>query len=141
MRTTVRRAAPVLLAFVLVGCTQQSGSPATVTVSTTVTVTQTLTSAGSAAIPTGTPATVSSSTSRGVTFDSAKVASGVRKILTDAPPAGYGITGVTDTSCPNDQPVRTGTTFLCHATIDNASKAIQITVKDDAGLYEVGPPT
>jgi hypothetical protein len=146
MRKTVRWAAPVLLVLLLVGCTQQSGAAATVTVSTTVTVTQTqtqmqaVTLAGSAVIPTETPAPVSGSTGRTLTFDSAKVAAGVRKILTDAPPNGYGLTGVTDTSCPNRQPVKTGTVFLCHATINNASKAIQITVKDDAGMYEVGVP-
>jgi hypothetical protein len=162
MGKTFRWVTPILLVSVIgVGCGHNTAAPATVTVSTTVTdiktvaevqtaivappaqvntvtVTQTVTLAGSAVAQTST--TVSGSTGRTVTFDSAKVASGVRKILTDAPPAGYGITGVTDTSCPNDQPVRTGRTFLCHATIDNASKSVRITVKDDAGTYQVGTP-
>lgn len=162
MRKTFRWATPILLVSVLaVGCGQNAAAPATVTVSTTVTdiktvaevqtaivappaqvstvtVTQTVT-LGSAAV-TQPQATVSGGNQNGVTFDSAKVASAVRKMLTDSRPAGYGITGVTDTSCPNDQPVKAGTVFLCHATIDNASKAIRITVEDDTGRYEVGLP-
>lgn len=163
MRKTVRWSAHLLLVVLLVGCSGTAGAPATVTVSTTVTdiktvaevqtaivappaqtntvtVTQTVTVARSAVTQTPTQATVSGVSGGGVTFDSAKVATGIRKVLTDAPPAGYGITGVTDTSCPNDQPVKIGTTFLCHATIDNASKSIRITVEDDAGKYEVGLP-
>lgn len=75
-----------------------------------------------------------------LTFNSATVAADVRKILTDSPPTGYGILGVADVSCPNDQPVKVGATFLCHITINNASKSVKITVRDNEGRYQVGIP-
>ncbi len=65
---------------------------------------------------------------------------GVTKILTDPPPDGYGATGVTAVTCPADQPVKTGTTFNCTATINGARKTVTLTVKDDKGKYEVGVP-
>jgi hypothetical protein len=73
-------------------------------------------------------------------FDHAKVEAGVTKILTDAPPNGYGQTGVTGTSCPSDQAVKTGATFTCTATVGGSQKQITVTVKDDSGKYEVGVP-
>ena len=77
---------------------------------------------------------------KGDTFDNTKVAAGVTKILTDPPPAGYGTTGVSSVTCPADQPVKTGTTFDCTATINGAPKTVHIIVKDDSGKYEVGVP-
>ena len=79
---------------------------------------------------------------KGDTFDNTKVASGVTTILTLASPKGYGYsaTGVTGVSCPADQPVKTGTTFNCTATINGAPKTVTIRVKDDKGTYEVGVP-
>lgn len=158
-------AIPLLLAVVLAaGCgSENTATPATVTVSTTVTDIKTVAEVQTATVAppaevktvttvvtqTVTPATATvtvtadeSSSGAGtlLTFDSAKVAAGVKRLLIGAPPAGYGITGVTDTSCPNDRPVEAGTTFLCHATIDNASKSIKITVVTDAGKYQVGMP-
>ena len=158
-------AVPAVLAVLLTaGCGGQNAAPpVTVTVTTTVTdiktvaevqtavvappaqvqtvisvVTRTVTAAATTqARPEG---PLTTSTGSRTTFNSATLAAAVRKLITDAPPAGYGITGVTDTSCPNDQPVRARTTFLCHATIDNASKAIPITVQDDSGKYQVGLP-
>ncbi len=76
----------------------------------------------------------------GTFFDHTRVEAGVTKILTDAPPNGYGQTGVTDVSCPADQAVKTGATFTCTATIGGAQKQITVTVKDDSGKYEVGVP-
>lgn len=73
-------------------------------------------------------------------FDHTKVEAGVTKILTDAPPNGYGQTGVTGTSCPSDQTVKTGATFTCTATVGGNQKQITVTVKDDSGKYEVGVP-
>ena len=61
---------------------------------------------------------------KGDTFDNTKVAAGVTKILTDPPPAGYGTTGVSSVTCPADQPVKTGTTFDCTATINGAPKTV-----------------
>lgn len=155
--------AMLIVCVCAVGCGQNAAAPATVTVSTTVTdiktvaevqtaivappaevqtVTTTVTETVTAAMTTvaQTLGAVSGSNGAAATFDSAQVAAGVRTLLTAAPPAGFGITGVTDTSCPNDQPVKAGTTFLCHATIDNASKSITVTVQDDAGHYQIGVP-
>ena len=73
-------------------------------------------------------------------FDRAKVEAGVLKILTSAPPKGYGATNVTDVVCPDDQPVVAGTHFDCKMTINGASKIATVTVKDNEGRYEVGVP-
>ncbi len=73
-------------------------------------------------------------------FDHTKVEAGVTNILTAAPPAGYGTTGVSAVSCPSDQAVKINATFNCTATINGAPKTVTITVKDDTGKYEVGVP-
>ncbi len=157
-----------LLSFGMVGCTQPSSisaSTLTVTVPTTVTEVKTVaevqtqivappaevktvstveTKTVTALPPATITETVTAAAAAGngslLTFNSAKVARDVRKLLTDAPPAGYGTTGVTDVSCPNDQPVKAGAMFLCHATINNSSKSVKITVQDNAGKYQVGLP-
>lgn len=123
----------------------QSATPSTVTVTqlTTVPATVTRTETVTATVTvhdkvTATPESPVIGTHD--VFDSQKVAAGVYKILTDAPPAGYGTTGVSDVQCPSNQPVTTGTQFSCTATIAGASKTIIITVKDDNGRYEVGVP-
>ena len=74
-------------------------------------------------------------------FDAVKVAAGVRKILTDAPPAGYGTAGVGEVTCPANQPVVAGSSFTCSASINGAQKSILITVEDDSGRYQVGVPS
>ena len=74
------------------------------------------------------------------TFDSSQVEQGVTKILTEAPPAGYGLTGIADVNCPSDQKVTAGTTFTCNLTQDGAAKSVTITVVDDSGTYTVGVP-
>ena len=74
------------------------------------------------------------------TFDSSQVQQGVTKILTEAPPAGYGLTGIADVSCPSDQKVTAGTTFTCNLTQDGAAKSVTISVVDDSGTYTVGVP-
>lgn len=75
------------------------------------------------------------------TFDATKVAAGVTKILTDAPPNGYGATGVSDVTCPPNQLAVAGSTFTCTATVNGSPKSIVITVKDSKGTYEVGVPS
>jgi len=156
-----------LLSFGMVGCTQPSSisaSTLTVTVPTTVTEVKTVAEVQTqivappaevktvSTVETKTvtplpPATITETVTAAasgngslLTFNSAKVARDVRKLLTDAPPAGYGTTGVTDVSCPNDQAVKAGAMFLCHATINNSSKSVKITVQGNAGKYQVGLP-
>ena len=39
-------------------------------------------------------------------FDERQVSTGVASVLTGAPPAGYGLSGVTDVTCPSGQEVK-----------------------------------
>jgi hypothetical protein len=75
------------------------------------------------------------------TFDRKKVEAGVLRILTSAPPTGYGLKGVTSATCPTGQPVKAGGTFECTAVINGSRKIIEIVVKDANGRYEVAPPS
>ncbi|MGH3796057.1 MAG: DUF4333 domain-containing protein [Pseudonocardiaceae bacterium] len=68
-------------------------------------------------------------------FDQNAVQEGVQRILSDE----YGQQAQSVT-CPADQEVRTGSTFTCQATIDGAQRNVTITVKTDAGEYEVARP-
>ncbi len=72
-------------------------------------------------------------------FDERKVEQGVMTVLTGAPPAGYGLSGVADLTCPPNQPVTAGTSFTCELTIGGTPRGVIIDVKDDNGLYEVKP--
>lgn len=151
------------------GCAQPNAiSPPTVTVAATVTVTEVktvaqvqtqiiappaeiktvstveTTTAGASATTTVTKTVTAASSAaarNSLTFNSATVAANVRRLLADSPPTGYGIAGVSDVSCPNDQPVKVGLTFLCHATIGTESKSVKITVLADTGKYRVGLPS
>ena len=46
-------------------------------------------------------------------FDERQVSQGVTDVLTGTPPAGYGLSGVTDVSCPSGQEVKADTSFDC----------------------------
>ena len=70
---------------------------------------------------------------RDKTFDSTQVAAGRHQDPHRAPPAGYGLTGIADVTCPSDQKVTAGTTFTCTLTQDGAAKTVTITVVDDSG--------
>ncbi|MGH3908113.1 MAG: DUF4333 domain-containing protein [Pseudonocardiaceae bacterium] len=69
-------------------------------------------------------------------FDRVAVQEGVQRILSDE--YGQNTQAVT---CPGDQEVQTGSRFTCQATIDGAQHDVTITVKTDAGEYEVGRPS
>ncbi|HEY2766189.1 MAG TPA: DUF4333 domain-containing protein [Pseudonocardiaceae bacterium] len=69
-------------------------------------------------------------------FDQNAVQDGVQRILSDE----YGQQAQSVT-CPADQEVRPGSTFTCQAVIDGARRNITITVKTDAGEYEVARPS
>ncbi|WP_196073436.1 DUF4333 domain-containing protein [Nakamurella alba] len=73
-------------------------------------------------------------------FDQVALESGVMKILTDQAPGGYGLVGIEKVSCPTNQPVAAGTSFVCSVLQDGLLKSVTVTVKDDDGLYEVGIP-
>lgn len=90
----------------------------------------------------GSPATGTAQTSTPpATFDTTRVDADVTKKLTDPAPGGYGQSGVTGVTCPDNQPVVIGSTFTCTATINGTSKSVLITVKDSNGKYEVGIPS
>lgn len=68
-------------------------------------------------------------------FDQNAVQSGVQRILTQE----YG-QPAQQVTCPPAQEVRPGATFTCQAIIDGQSRDVRITVKSDAGEYEVARP-
>jgi len=160
MRRWIAVAAGVGWCALGVACAAQTGGTAGVAaVGLPTTVTVTVTAAGSPTATTQTMLTTVTVTSehtvtkrveRTVTqtstppdarvFDAAKVAKGVEQILTAAPPAGYGKSDVTDVTCPPDQPVKTGSTFVCNMLIDGQKRSVTVTVKDSTGVYEVGVP-
>lgn len=72
-------------------------------------------------------------------LDQSAVQNGVKTVLTDQPPKGYGLT-VSAVSCAADQEVAAGRTFDCSATVDGQRKTVTVTVKDADGNYEVGQP-
>lgn len=74
-------------------------------------------------------------------FDADGLSAGVTSILTGAPPAGYGLTGISDVRCPPDRPVTAGTSFTCSLLVDGAESTLTIEVINDDGLYEVHPPS
>jgi hypothetical protein len=69
-------------------------------------------------------------------FDNAAVQDGVKQILTNS----YRVDGVGAVSCPAGQEVKQGATFTCTAQVNGKQKKVTITVKTDAGEYEVGQP-
>ncbi|GDY28573.1 DUF4333 domain-containing protein [Gandjariella thermophila] len=72
-------------------------------------------------------------------FDNVAVQDGVKRILTSGT-NGYGITGVGAVTCPSDQEVKQGATFTCTVEVNGKPQKVTITVKTDAGEYEVGRP-
>jgi hypothetical protein len=76
-------------------------------------------------------------------FDQTAVQDGVTTILTNAPtddPAGYGLDGISDVTCPSGVKVKAAATFTCTLTQDGADKSVTITIVDDSGTYKVGMP-
>ena len=73
-------------------------------------------------------------------FDERQVAQGVTNVLTGTPPSGYGMSGVTDVTCPSGQPVQAGTSFQCDLKVNGTSTKVTVNVQDDSGLYQVNPP-
>ena len=74
-------------------------------------------------------------------FDKDKLEQGVMNVLTGTPPNGYGIAGVTDLNCPENQPVTAGTSFTCELMVNGSAQQVTVQIKDDNGLYEVNPPS
>ncbi|WP_435582018.1 DUF4333 domain-containing protein [Amycolatopsis thermoflava] len=73
---------------------------------------------------------------QGDTLDQAAVQDGVVKILRED----FGEGDVKNAQCPEDQPVRTGTTFECTVTVAGQPKKVTVRVLNDQAQYEVGMP-
>ena len=73
-------------------------------------------------------------------FDEKQVAQGVTNVLTGTPPSGYGLSGVSDVTCPSGQPVQAGTSFQCDLKVNGQSTKVTVNVQDASGLYQVNPP-
>ncbi len=69
-------------------------------------------------------------------LDQAAVQDGVKQVLTDS----YGITDVSDVSCPSDQKVEVDATFECTLKVSGEQKKVNIKITKDDGTYEVGRP-
>ena len=66
---------------------------------------------------------------------------GVAQVLSDKN-EGYGANNVTDVRCNNGQnpTIEPGSTFDCEVSIDGAKRQVTVTIVDDKGTYDVGPP-
>ena len=62
---------------------------------------------------------------------------GVSKVLTES----YGLTDVSDVSCPSGQKVEKDTTFTCTVLVDGDQREVTVKFTDDDGTYEVGRPS
>ncbi|MGH3864281.1 DUF4333 domain-containing protein [Actinokineospora sp.] len=70
-------------------------------------------------------------------FDQSAMQEGVKSILTDK----YNIEKVESVTCPSNKAVKKDTQFTCEATIAGEKRTVNITVRNDAGEYEVAPPS
>ncbi|GHF88359.1 hypothetical protein FHX82_000904 [Amycolatopsis bartoniae] len=73
---------------------------------------------------------------RGDVLDRQSVQDGVQRILRED----FGEGDVKDVSCPENQPVHTGTTFDCSVTVAGQPKKVTVRVLNDDAQYEVGAP-
>ncbi|MGE2847713.1 DUF4333 domain-containing protein [Rhodococcus sp. 2.95] len=48
---------------------------------------------------------------------------------------------VANTTCPDNEPVQTGHTFVCTLSIDGSRSTVTVTFVDDNGTYEVSRPS
>lgn len=73
---------------------------------------------------------------RGDVLDQNAVAGGVQKILRED----FGEGDAQNVNCPKNQPVQTGTTFECTATVAGQLKKVTVRVLNNQAQYEVGAP-
>ena len=62
---------------------------------------------------------------------------GVSKVLTES----YGLSAVSDVSCPSGQKVEKDATFTCTVLVDGDQREVTVKFTDDDGTYEVGRPS
>ncbi|MGW0250655.1 DUF4333 domain-containing protein [Nocardia goodfellowii] len=70
-------------------------------------------------------------------LDQSAVQDGVKKVLTDS----YGISDVTEVSCPSGQEVEVDATFECTLKVSGEQKKVNVKITKDDGTYEVGRPS
>jgi hypothetical protein len=76
-------------------------------------------------------------------FDTNAVDQGVTTILTNAPtddPAGYGLDGISNVTCPSNVKVIAGDVFTCDLEMGSTPARVDVTIVDDSGVYKVGVP-
>nr|WP_281372480.1 DUF4333 domain-containing protein [Prauserella isguenensis] len=69
-------------------------------------------------------------------FDVEKMNADVRNVVTE----GYGLQPVREVSCPRNEPVQVGASFVCYIQLDAGERKVTITVETDQGRYRVGAP-
>lgn len=94
-------------------------------------------------VPTPAPVTVVSTVTvqpplptRRKVFNADAVERGVVQILKDE----YKISDVGEATCPADQLVEPGVTFICIVEVGDVDRSVKITAKSSDGEYEVGQP-
>ncbi|MCT6736590.1 DUF4333 domain-containing protein [Rhodococcus qingshengii] len=69
-------------------------------------------------------------------LDGIAVAKGVSKIVTES----YGAKNLTDTHCPDSEPIQIMNTFTCTVRIAGEASEVTVTVTDSDGTFEVSRP-
>lgn len=69
-------------------------------------------------------------------FDVEKMNADVRRVVTED----YGLERVRDVSCPRNEPVEVGASFVCYIQVAGDERKVAITVENEKGRYRVGAP-
>ncbi|GAA1227627.1 hypothetical protein GCM10009676_07410 [Prauserella halophila] len=69
-------------------------------------------------------------------FDVEVMNADVRRVVTED----YDVSGVRDVSCPRNEPVEVGASFVCHVELADGERTVTITVETEKGRYRVGVP-
>lgn len=70
-------------------------------------------------------------------LDGSAAEKGVTKVVSE----NYGAKKVANTTCPDNEPVEAGHTFVCTLSIDGSPSTVTVTFVDDSGTYEVSLPS
>ena len=70
-------------------------------------------------------------------LDGSAAEQGVTKVVSES----YGAKNVANTTCPDNELVQTGHTFVCTLSIDGSRSTVTVTFVDDNGTYEVSRPS
>lgn len=70
-------------------------------------------------------------------FDTERMNADVRRVMTED----YGVRGVRAVSCPRNEPVEAGASFVCRVELPGGGREVTITVESEQGRYRVGSLT